>query len=517
MQEWPIYFKDRLTISNLNSSVAIACLWTPKEAIERLVDADAYALLGQLYTKKGINYLIRNILANPTIDTIYLCGNDLMESGEAFLKFMKDGLTDDYNVIGDNTAEIETEIPVEAINLFREKIKVIDLRGADKLAQLKTEIKFSESRGTWADPQTFPDPPKPEVSSYPSEIDLIKIRRPTIAEAYLSVLKHVSMFGLESEPVINYVSDTSNKLKEVLNLSTVITEEDPEKWDIPDYLPFSKEDLDNYIKGFLDPDPHTEDYTYGERLFNFAQKEIKALKEVYPWLKIDRFQEYFKHGGINQVEVSIIRKLKNFPYDKGAIALLGNPFTDVFPQRPPKKIPCLFLVQAQIYQGKLNLTAYFRSNDMYNAWPLNAFALRQFQKNIADKLMVEMGPLVTISNMAHVYEHNFADMEKLIENYKGYCEWDPRGNFIVEIQGEEIVVRLISPEGNLELNSWSINGKEPNAARKLCFELDKDLSISVLGNALYMGRQIERAETAIRLGLEFRQDNPLDFSPVIGK
>src|SRR5690606_892694 len=126
------------------------------------------------------------------------------------------------------------------------------------------------------------------VSTYPSEIDLIKIRRGTVSEAYLALLKHVSMFGLESEPVINYVSDTSSKLKEVLNLTAVITEENPDKWNIPEYMPCNQGDLDNYIKGFFDPDPHTEDYTYGERLFNYAHKEIDELKEIYPWLKIDR-------------------------------------------------------------------------------------------------------------------------------------------------------------------------------------------------------------------------------------
>jgi thymidylate synthase len=514
-QTWPIYFKDRLTISNLESSVAIACLWTPKEAIERLVPKENYSVLGQLYTKKGINYLLRNVLANPFINTIYLCGNDLMESGEAFVKFMRDGITEDYKVVGDDSAEIEIEISLEAINKFRANVKLIDLRGPDKLAVLKTAIEMSKFEKLWADPETFDDPPKPQVSTYPSEIDLIKIRRTTIAEAYLSILKHVSMFGLESEPVINYVSDTSSKLKEVLNLTAVITEENPDKWNIPEYMPFNQADLDNYIKGFFDPDPHTEDYTYGERLFNYAHSEIKELKEIYPWLKIDRFQKYFnKGGGIDQVSVAIIRKLKKFPYDKGAMAFLGNTFTDIFPQRPSKKIPCLFLIQCQIYQGKLTMTCYFRSNDMYNAWPLNAFALRKLQSDIAKELEVKMGALVTISNMAHVYEHNFSDMEKLLTNYGGYCEWDPRGNLIVETIEDMIHVKLISPDGNLELKSWEIDGKEQNAARKLSFMVDTDLAISSLGNALYMGRQFERAETAVKLHLEFRQDNPLDFSKI---
>lgn len=509
---WPIYFKDRLTISNPDSGVAIATLWTPKETLEKMVDPDDFYIAGQLYTKKGINYVLRNILANPFITKLYLVGSDLMGSGEAFLRFMKDGVDADYKVVGDDIAKIEKEIPLEAIEAFRKNVEVIDMIGVEKLRDVKIK---RVAPIKWREPEVFPDPPKADVQNYPSEIDSTKIRRATIADAYVSILKHISMFGLESEAVINYVSDTSKTMKEMLNLTAVVTDEDPENWYVPDFLPFSKEDLEIYFKGFFDPDPHTEDYTYGERLFNFAHKEISELKEMYPWLKIDRFGEYFTHGGFDQVAISIVRKLKGFKYDKGAIALLANPFTDVFPKRPSSKTPCLFLIQCQVYEGKLTLTGYFRSNDMYNAWPLNAFALRKLQSKIANELGVEMGALITISNMAHIYEHNYQDAKELYEkNEKPNCEWDPRGNLNVSVEGNEIVVKWMTPRGNEEIKEWRIDGNKKYASRLLCFEIDSSLAISTLGNALYMGRQIERAETAVKLGLAFTQDNPLEFGTI---
>lgn len=492
----------------------IATQWTPVETIKKLTDENSYALMGQLYTKKGINYVIRNILANPFITRIYLVGSDLMESGEAFKKFMKEGVDENGLIIGDDVAKIEKEISAEALEAFRKNVEIVDLMGADKLPKLKELIKAEESKGTWRDPETFSDPPKPQVSVYPGEIDLIRIKRQTVSEAYVSTLKHIMQFGLESKPVINYVSDTSSKMHELLNLSIVVESEDPSSWVVPEYMPFSKTDLDSYFKGFFNPDRGTEDYSYGERLFNYAGDEMERLCEIYPWLKIDRFKKYFPHGGIDQVAVSIVRKLKSFEFDKGAIALLGNPFTDVFPQRPPKKIPCLFLIQCQIYQGMLSMTAYFRSNDMYNAWPLNAFALRKLQSEIAKQLEVEMGALVTISNMAHIYEHNYSDAEKIVkDNFTPGCEWDPRGNFQIELQGDEIVVRLMTPRGNEELKEWRIDGKSHKAAHELCYQIiDRDLAVSVLGNAADLARQLERAETAVKLGLKYNQDNPLDFS-----
>ena len=509
--DWPIYFKDRLKISNLKSGVAVATLWTPVEAIEKLVDPDSYCVMGQLYTKKGINYLIRNILANPQIHKLYIVGNDLMDSGKALVQLKNLGVDENHKVINDDSALIEKEISLEAINIFREKVEIIDLIGTANLTKLKSDIKFEEAK-PWGEQMLFDDPPKIKTSVYPSEFDLIKIRRGKIAEAYPTILKHVMMFGAESEPFGGYVSSTSNKMRELINLSVSITDEDPENFFVPEYMPFAKSDLESYFKGFFDPDKHTEDYTYGERLFNYAEEEMEQLKQVYPWLKIDRFKEHFTHGGFDQISISIIRKLKNFKHDKGAIALLGNPFTDVFPRRPGKKIPCLFLIQCQIYNNRLNFTAYFRSNDMYNAWPLNTFALRKLQKNIADKLKVDLGALVTISNMAQIYEHNYSDADKIItNNYSGSCEWDPRGNLVVETVGTEIVVRLISQDGNAELKEWRIDGMQPKAARDLSFKLDQDLAISALGNAIYMGRQLERAETAIKLGLEYTQDQSLNF------
>ena len=509
---WPIYFKDRLTVSNPNSGVAIATLWTPKETLEKILNPDDFYIAGQLYTKKGINYVIRNILANPVITKLYLVGSDLMGSGEAFLRFMQNGVDDDYKVIGDDIAKIEKEISREAIEAFRKNVDVVDMIGVEKLNDIlikrATPIK-------WRSPEVFPDPTKSDVQTFPSEVDCMKVRRPTIAEAYISILKHISMFGLESEAVINYVSDTSKTMKEMLNLTAVVTDEDPDNWNIPDYLPFSKGDLEKYFKGFFDPDPHTEDYTYGERLFNFAHSEMSDLKEIYPWLKLERFDQFFTHGGFDQVAISIVRKLKGFKYDKGAIALLANPFTDVFPKRPSSKTPCLFLIQCQIYESKLTLTAYFRSNDMYNAWPLNAFALRKLQSNIANELTVEMGALITISNMAHIYEHNYQDAKELYEkNDKGYCEWDPRGNLSVMVENSDIVARWMTPRGNEEIKEWRIDGKKRNAARLISFEIENGLAISTLGNALYIGRQLERAETAIKLGLKFTQDNHLEFDTI---
>jgi len=515
---WPSYFKDRLDIGNLNSTTAICCLWTPKEYVKQLVSQESYCVLGQLYTKKGINYILRNIFLNPSIKRIILVGEDLMKSGETLIKLSQKGVNSDNHIADDTSFSLDLEISKEYIYLFRKNVEIVDFRGSKNLANLAEFLKSYQKENSkpklWAKPIDFPQSKEAEIQTFPSEVGVFKITALTMGAAYPQVLKHIMEFGFTTDTVINYATNTSKLLKEVLNMTVVISP-NPELEEDFRVFPFSKEDLDSYIKGFLDPDPKTEDYTYGERLFNYGEGQIEQLKDIYPWLKIERFKTLFPFKGFDQVSGGIIRKLSKFPCDRGAVALLGNVFTDVFPQRPPKKIPCLFLIQCQVLDNKLNLTAYFRSNDMYNAWPLNCFALKHLQKDIASKLSVKVGSLITISNMAHIYEHNWQDAVKIIEkNCLGVCEWDARGNFIVStnLKSKKLEVCLISPDGNVQLRKWEIDGLSPNASRNICYRIETDLGVSTIGNAMYLGRQVERAVSSLLLNIEYKQDQPLQLT-----
>ncbi len=80
---------------------------------------------------------------------------------------------------------------------------------------------------------------------------------------------------------------------------------------------------------------------------------------------------------------------------------------DVVDDINAKSAPCLDLVNAIVQDNKLFLTCYIRSNDMYRAWPQNAFGLRQIQKIIADGVGIKMGKLCIVSNSAHIYERDF--------------------------------------------------------------------------------------------------------------
>lgn len=67
--------------------------------------------------------------------------------------------------------------------------------------------------------------------------------------------------------------------------------------------------------------------------------------------------------------------------------------------------PCLIVLEFLVRDGKLHMTAFFRSHDIERAWPANVYGLHAIQKHIAAKLPgVEPGEITTVSASAHVYE-----------------------------------------------------------------------------------------------------------------
>ena len=60
--------------------------------VAKMADVSKVSIIGQLYTKRGINYLLRNVLLNPKIKRILLVGADLMGSGEELLLVVSSGV-----------------------------------------------------------------------------------------------------------------------------------------------------------------------------------------------------------------------------------------------------------------------------------------------------------------------------------------------------------------------------------------------------------------------------------------
>jgi len=477
MSKWPAYFNERLWLVNPKDGfVGVATCWTPRELIAPHLH-DKVSVCGQLYTKRGIEFIIRNLYLNPQIRYLAIVGKDAVGSGQALVNFFQKGIDRSF---------LPLQISEKYLNLFRQKIKLIDLRGETDAKKINKKIEPLRKLPPFAKRKKRFKETKTETKVFPSEISGFRIESETIGLAWLQILKITLRFGWEIPRVITY----GGREKMVLNLVAVVTDENIKKPKIYRFFPFKKSDLKTYFQSFFSTEIGHQGYTYGERIFKY-QKSPEDKKTI------------------DQLSL-MAKKLKSFSFNKGALITLWNPSIDNYPIRKPWRTPCLTLIQGICCQdNKFHLTAYFRSNDMFGAWPQNAFALRKLQTELAKKIKKQVGVLTTISQSAFIDENDFQAAQRLVDRQdRFFCQFDPRGNLIISVEGKEIVVKQMSPNG-LFLAEFKQDGTKPKAALKIAQQLLKHQVISQVGHALDIGEQLGKAETAIKLGLKFEQGKKL--------
>ena len=137
--------------------------------------------------------------------------------------------------------------------------------------------------------------------------------------------------------------------------------------------------------------------------------------------------EYTYHDRIGWQIKSVIRELRRDPYSRRAVIDVRRT-SDAYLDDPP----CLQNIQLFIRDGRLNMTALFRSNDACKAAFMNAYALTCLQDIIAAELGVDVGSYTHIANSFHAYERDWDLLEsydnricgggELTYNFRG--DWD---------------------------------------------------------------------------------------------
>ncbi|MFX1293030.1 MAG: thymidylate synthase [Promethearchaeota archaeon] len=116
---------------------------------------------------------------------------------------------------------------------------------------------------------------------------------------------------------------------------------------------------------------------------------------------------------INQMEY-IVQKLKESPYSRRAQAITWRPLVDPYHVDPP----CLQRIFMRIKDGKLIMQTTWRSRDLFRAWEANVNGMIRIQKNIADKLGVQMGHYLDFSNSLHIYGSTISEVKDMLNRMK---------------------------------------------------------------------------------------------------
>lgn len=486
---WPQEFNEKLMLGNLQSNVGIAVLWSYKEVVAKNLNPNDYAVLGNYYDRRnGFEPLARNCLANPNIRYIILLGNDKARSREVLVNFFEKGVDENGMVVGTDT-KVPKGIPSEDLEKLRQNIRLIDV--TDKVKDqnsseefgniIKELVKTLEPKEPYDEPKLYEKPPL-ETDSFPSEKVGFVVRGKEIGETWLKVLDTVYNYGSISQRT----KDESSKFREVINLVTVVSGENPDVPKMEPYFRFTEDYLKSYYDEICtDKIPEGTLYTYGSRFRAWDAKtgeKIDQIADLIEFLKID-------------------------PYRKSAVAITWIVEDELMRRyrNKDRNSPCIDLIQPNIQDGVLHFTVYIRSNDMFRAWPLNAFGLRKLQKILARGIGVKMGDLTTISCSAQIYQENWEDAKDILKQYyKGtHCFFDPRGYYTIKLEGGKIKVSHHSPDGQL------LKEYEGNTAREVNDMINSSQHTADPYHAAYIAEELMKAEAALKEGVEYIQDSPV--------
>jgi tetrahydromethanopterin S-methyltransferase subunit A len=128
--EWPVTSGDYVT-GDSNSSVAVVTL-----ASDYIVwNLKNYAICGTCFTENfGIEKVIVNVLANPNINCLIVCGEESAHlAGQSLISLAENGVSTmagSKKIVGSNSPlPYLNEITMTAISRFLREIKVIDMIG----------------------------------------------------------------------------------------------------------------------------------------------------------------------------------------------------------------------------------------------------------------------------------------------------------------------------------------------------------------------------------------------------
>jgi len=516
-----------------SGKIAIVTGWTPKEAIAKYLSPTEYAAIGALYSpSRGINFLLRNLIANPHLEMLVLLEATKEDKNAGSVVCLMDFFKKGFHLGQSDTRRtcwvinspikgyVDSEISSDALEKVREHFSGNRLiytdtpESAISMVRLLSSKQVNEATLYWS-PVQFPIPDV-KTTIYPGPRYGHRIEGATIAETWIKILHRIRQTGTLRP------TGYDGNWQELVDLMAVVTDE-PEEFYFPEpnYLPCDRQTVDQYIPQILEDKPYQPGVKY-----NYAQR-------MRSWFGQDQIEAIIRKliGEIDSASAVI-----NL-WDSGGVA--HHPATgrrDGDSDHQHGGSPCLTNIWVRIVDRELSLTAIFRSNDMFGAWCSNAMGLRALQHYIlAEYCMrvqchldgemdlpypvdsnaprtLKMGPLITISQSAHCYDDTFESCDRIIEQYypeivknELKCYHDACGNFVIEILNDrKIKVSQVTTYSGDLVREYQ--GSNPLVIGRKIVEDNPAIAPS---HALYLGLELQKAATCNKKGSAYSQDCPV--------
>ena len=481
----------------------LCTLWNePEKAIKECPTLlEKSAIIGTLYSRVGVNIIIRNLALNPQIQNLYLwtagtlsCSPFGVSGKEVLVSLFKNGIGEDRVVVGTDF-KIEKEIDVSVVRKIIENVKLEEIADED-LQKVSSKI-VSEEKKPYMDPVSFP-PSVPEVIDvFPSEKVGFSIHGKTVLETWTKVVDKIMRYGTVKGTQYGVMQ------RELMSVNWTIENEDIDnpklESDLPDSVKntigLNENSINHYKKIFTEPEtPSGIKYTYGSRMMRYPDE----------------------NGFIDQIQSIILKELKDSIDTRRAVLTTLVPKID----KDSKEPPCLTQIQILQTNKKIHLLATFRSHDIFKASIANAFGLLTLQQKIAKEVGMEIGMLSITSQSAHIYEAEWQDAKKLVQCaiwerqpdkiFDPSKDADPRGLFVISNKDNKISAYFKTPTGD---DILEIKG---DTAKDVMLKIGQLELIEKPTHLLDIGAELQKAEIALKLNIPYIQDKPLPLKETEG-
>lgn len=512
MEFIPLYFADRLTVINPRGSIGVVTLWSKVDYViarfrQAGVDLDSktspIAVFGTLYGN-GLREMLRNLLYNPQIQVLLICGHDRSGSFNELENFFKLGLepVEEANIsyltesgqveqpwrikgtrriidglvqpemfankpkteyLGDPTKTIILGKPDDTAILTQVRVFFANFENRERRALEQAAAKMKR-------PDSVPPLPQVETLYFPSNPRAHQVVQEKPIDAYLDLVYLITRFGRR-------VTLKKGDRLELQNVKVVVEKPISELLEPGFHKQLMAVNIDHaklskYYLEFLQGDLRSdESYNYGHRLRQHF--DLDAVKELALRLTAD-------------------------PEDRKAYFALWDSRQDLTGEGSR---PCFVSVFFRKFEGKLTLTATFRTHNALDAWLLNLYGLMALQNEVAKEAgMADAKGAITIISHSISIDPKELDRALMVAGKRKWkMRLDPMGYFRVSVDGPEILVEH-------RFEDVTLTEYRGLSAVSLQHQIARDVALSDINHAIYLGRQLAKAEMALKEGREFVQD-----------
>jgi Thymidylate synthase len=469
-----LYYPDRVNVINPAGDVGLITLWSPLRTVRRKLSAvldpaggSRVAAVANLYGD-GMLAMLCNLLYNPQVRHLVAVGEDLgLSTCDELEAVLTRGLEDDvmlgqpvWRVPG--TARVFPVVEGFDPGLLRRiTFRCFGKLSRDGLAEeVSAYVRHLPNGATAAERVRVQLPSAAEPSFLPSGSHEVVRRRPL--DCWEELVVRAIRFGRPVE------LRKGHRL-ELLNVKAVVESPAVEDADELARYGFDLERFRAYQRRILDPSlPEGISYTYGNRL--------RDLPGVVDLLRAD-------------------------PDTRGA-------YVSVWEREDlgASSKPCLTTLFFRRSEGRLTLTATYRSHNLLWAWLENVYGLMAVLGWVAEAAGMEPGAITVVSHSLTIdpASPRYGVAQAVAERWnsdddvdraagKRSLRQDPHGYFEVSADRERGLIVADHRYGGMLVKRY-----EAERAVTIEREVAADMAVSLVSHAMWLGRELTAKEQMLR-------------------